>query len=182
MKVSARSAGGQVCILHLARFNDFPGTKIVAIEPVQKTKPREKMAYFSLTAKLELLTFVRPAATAGAHSRFRNAFGEETLTSCLTRVGGPEIGWGVRQKRRPRTGFALQKTRDAVAKPRFLDVDHQGMLPGSPAVKYRHFFFTGMHFPRENPPYIRLAFRSPSFRRTARHRFHAVSRLAPHDA
>ena len=97
MKVSARSAGGQVCILHLARFNDFPGTKIVAIEPVQKTKPREKMAYFSLTAKLEWLTLVRPAATAGAHSRSRNAFGEETLTSCLTRVGGPEIGWGVRQ-------------------------------------------------------------------------------------
>ncbi len=85
-------------------------------------------------------------------------------------------------QRRQRTGFALQKTRDAVAKPRFLDVEHQGMLPGSPAVKYRHFFFTGMHFPRENPPYIRLAFRSPSFRRTARHRFHAVSRLAPHDA
>ena len=97
MKVSARSAGGQVCILHLARFNDFPGTKIVAIEPVQKTKPREKMAYLSLTAKLEWLTLVRPAATARAHSRSRNAFGEETLTSCLTRVGGPEIGWGVRQ-------------------------------------------------------------------------------------
>ena len=94
MKVSARSAGGQVCILHLARFNDFPGTKIVAIEPVQKTKPREKMAYFSLTAKLEWLTLVRPAATAGAHSRSRNAFGEETLTSCLTRVGGPEISLG----------------------------------------------------------------------------------------
>ena len=91
MKVSARSAGGQVCILHLARFNDFPGTKIVAIEPVQKTKPREKMVYFSLTAKLEWLTLVRPAATARAHSRSRNAFGEKTLTSCLTRVGGPEI-------------------------------------------------------------------------------------------
>ena len=98
MKVSARSAGGQVCILHLARFNDFPGTKIVAIEPVQKTKPREKMVYFSLTAKLEWLTLVRPAATARAHSRSRNAFGEKTLTSCLTRVGGPEIGWGVRQE------------------------------------------------------------------------------------
>ena len=97
MKVSARSAGGQVCILHLARFNDFPGTKIVAIEPVQKTKPREKMVYFSLTAKFEWLTLVRPAATARAHSRSRNAFGEETLTSCLTRVGGPEIGRGVRQ-------------------------------------------------------------------------------------
>ena len=94
MKVSARSAGGQVCILHLARFNDFPGTKIVAIEPVQKTKPREKMVYFSLTAKLEWLTLVRPAATARAHSRSRNAFGEETLTSCLTRVGGPEISRG----------------------------------------------------------------------------------------
>ena len=91
MKVSARSAGGQVCILHLARFNDFPGAKIVAIEPVQKTKPREKMVYFSLTAKLEWLTLVRPAATARAHSRSRNAFGEKTLTSCLTRVGGPEI-------------------------------------------------------------------------------------------
>ena len=91
MKVSARSAGGQVCILHLARFNDFPGAKIVAIEPVQKTKPREKMVYFSLTAKFEWLTLVRPAATARAHSRSRNAFGEETLTSCLTRVGGPEI-------------------------------------------------------------------------------------------
>ena len=96
MKVSARSAGGQVCILHLARFNDFPGTKIVAIEPVQKTKPREKMVYFSLTAKLEWLTLVRvrPAATARAHSRSRNAFGEKTLTSCLTRVGGPEISRG----------------------------------------------------------------------------------------
>ena len=96
MKVSARSAGGQVCILHLARFNDFPGTKIVAIEPVQKTKPREKMVYFSLTAKLEWLTLVRvrPAATARAHSRSRNAFGEKTLTSCLTRVGGPEIVMG----------------------------------------------------------------------------------------
>ena len=94
MKVSARSAGGQVCILHLARFNDFPGAKIVAIEPVQKTKPREKMVYFSLTAKLEWLTLVRPAATARAHSRSRNAFGEETLTSCLTRVGGPEIRLG----------------------------------------------------------------------------------------
>ena len=91
MKVSARSAGGQVCILHLARFNDFPDAKIVAIEPVQKTKPREKMVYFSLTAKFEWLTLVRPTATAGAHSRSRNAFGEETLTSCLTRVGGPEI-------------------------------------------------------------------------------------------
>ena len=98
MKVSARSAGGQVCILHLARFNDFPGAKIVAIEPVQKTKPREKMVYFSLTAKFEWLTLVRPAATARAHSRSRNAFGEETLTSCLTRVGGPEIGRGVRQR------------------------------------------------------------------------------------
>ena len=98
MKVSARSAGGQVCILHLARFNDFPGAKIVAIEPMQKTKPREKMVYFSLTAKFEWLTLVRPAATARAHSRSRNAFGEETLTSCLTSVGGPEIGWGVRQK------------------------------------------------------------------------------------
>ena len=110
MKVSARSAGGQVCILHLARFNDFPGTKIVAIEPVQKTKPREKMVYFSLTAKLEWLTLVRvrPAATARAHSRSRNAFGEKTLTSCLTRVGGPEIGWGVRQQKNRRaklTGF-----------------------------------------------------------------------------
>ena len=94
MKVSARSAGGQVCILHLARFNDFPGAKIVAIEPVQKTKPREKMVYFSLTAKFEWLTLVRPAATARAHSRSRNAFGEETLTSCLTRVGGPEIRLG----------------------------------------------------------------------------------------
>ena len=94
MKVSARSAGGQVCILHLARFNAFPGTKIVAIEPVQKTKPREKMVYFSLTAKLEWLTLVRPAATARAHSRSRNAFGEKTLTSCLTRVGGPEISRG----------------------------------------------------------------------------------------
>ena len=52
------------------------------------------MAYFSLTAKLEWLTLVRPAATAGAHSRSRNAFGEETLTSCLTRVGGPEIRLG----------------------------------------------------------------------------------------
>ena len=102
MKVSARSAGGQVCILHLARFNDFPGAKIVAIEPVQKTKPREKMVYFSLTAKFEWLTLVRPAATARAHSRSRNAFGEETLTSCLTRVGGPEIGWGVRQSFRSR--------------------------------------------------------------------------------
>ena len=100
MKVSARSAGGQVCILHLARFNDFPGAKIVAIEPVQKTKPREKMVYFSLTAKFEWLTLVRPAATARAHSRSRNAFGEETLTSCLTRVGGPEIGWGQRQSPR----------------------------------------------------------------------------------
>ena len=94
MKVSARSAGGQVCILHLAKFNDFPGAKIVAIEPVQKTKPREKMVYFSLTAKFEWLTLVRPAATARAHSRSRNAFGEETLTSCLTRVGGPEIVMG----------------------------------------------------------------------------------------
>ena len=56
------------------------------------------MVYFSLTAKFEWLTLVRPAATARAHSRSRNAFGEETLTSCLTRVGGPEIGWGVRQK------------------------------------------------------------------------------------
>ena len=51
------------------------------------------MVYFSLTAKLEWLTLVRvrPAATARAHSRSRNAFGEKTLTSCLTRVGGPEI-------------------------------------------------------------------------------------------
>ena len=49
------------------------------------------MVYFSLTAKFEWLTLVRPAATARAHSRSRNAFGEETLTSCLTRVGGPEI-------------------------------------------------------------------------------------------
>ena len=55
------------------------------------------MVYFSLTAKFEWLTLVRPAATARAHSRSRNAFGEETLTSCLTRVGGPEIGRGVRQ-------------------------------------------------------------------------------------
>ena len=68
MKVSARSAGGQVCILHLARFNDFPGTKIVAIEPVQKTKPREKMVYFSLTAKLEWLTF------STAHGHCESAF------------------------------------------------------------------------------------------------------------
>ena len=58
------------------------------------------MAYFSLTAKLEWLTLVRPAATAGAHSRSRNAFGEETLTSCLTRVGGPEIGLGSTSIRR----------------------------------------------------------------------------------
>ena len=49
------------------------------------------MVYFSLTAKFEWLTLVRPAATARAHSRSRNAFGEKTLTSCLTRVGGPEI-------------------------------------------------------------------------------------------
>ena len=49
------------------------------------------MVYFSLTAKLEWLTLVRPTATARAHSRSRNAFGEKTLTSCLTRVGGPEI-------------------------------------------------------------------------------------------
>lgn len=33
MKVSARSAGGQVCILHLARFSDFLGMKIAGIEP-----------------------------------------------------------------------------------------------------------------------------------------------------
>lgn len=56
------------------------------------------MVYLSLTAKFEWLTLVRPADTARAHSRSRNAFGEETLTSCLTRVGGPEIGWGVRQR------------------------------------------------------------------------------------
>ena len=49
------------------------------------------MVYFSLTAKLEWLTLVRSAATARAHSRSRNAFGEKTLTSCLTRVGDPEI-------------------------------------------------------------------------------------------
>ena len=52
------------------------------------------MVYFSLTAKFEWLTLVRPAATARAHSRSRNAFGEKTLTSCLTRVGGPEIRLG----------------------------------------------------------------------------------------
>ena len=54
------------------------------------------------------------------------------------------------------------KDSDAVAKPCFLGVEHQGIFPGSPAVKYRHYFFIGMYFPRENPPHIRLAFRSPS--------------------
>ena len=40
------------------------------------------------------LKLVRPAATARAHLRSFIAFGEETLASCLTRVGGSEIGLG----------------------------------------------------------------------------------------
>ena len=65
------------------------------------------MVYFSLTAKLEWLTLVRvrPAATARAHSRSRNAFGEKTLTSCLTRVGGPEISQELLTKRKPRAKY-----------------------------------------------------------------------------
>ena len=51
------------------------------------------------------------------------------------------------KKRHPRTGFALRKTRDAVTKSCFLGAEHQGIFPGSPAVKYRHYFFTGSTLP-----------------------------------
>ncbi len=48
-------------------------------------------ASFSEFTRASSLKLVRPAATARALSRSRIASGEETLTSCLTRVGGPEI-------------------------------------------------------------------------------------------
>ena len=56
--------------------------------------PRSRRASFSEFRRASSLKLVRPSATAREHSRSRIAFGEETLTSCLTRVGGPEIGWG----------------------------------------------------------------------------------------
>ena len=53
--------------------------------------PRSRRASFSEFRRASSLKLVRPSATAREHSRSRIAFGEETLTSCLTRVGGPEI-------------------------------------------------------------------------------------------
>ncbi len=48
-------------------------------------------ASFSEITRASSLKLVRPAATAGALSRSRTAYGGKYLTSCLTRVGGPEI-------------------------------------------------------------------------------------------
>ena len=56
--------------------------------------PRSRRASFSEFRRASSLKLVRPSATAREHSRSRIAFGEETLTSCLTRVGGPEIQEG----------------------------------------------------------------------------------------
>ena len=56
--------------------------------------PRSRRASFSEFRRASSLKLVRPSATAREHSRSRIAFGEEAVTSCLTRVGGPEIGWG----------------------------------------------------------------------------------------
>ena len=48
-------------------------------------------ASFPEFTRASSLKLVRPAATARALSRSRTACGGKYLTSCLTRVGGPEI-------------------------------------------------------------------------------------------
>ena len=75
--------------------------------------PRSRRASFSEFRRASSLKLVRPSATAREHSRSRIAFGEETLTSCLTRVGGPEIEVGAALADRDARALAADRGADA---------------------------------------------------------------------
>ena len=76
MKVSARSAGGQVCILHLARFSNFLGIKIAGIEPA--------------VPQIRKIDAIWVGSELGC---------AETLEACAEKVGFCNDGTGVRQLR-----------------------------------------------------------------------------------
>mgnify|MGYP005906476541 CR=1 FL=1 len=121
--------------------------------------PRSRRASFSEFRRASSLKLVRPSATAREHSRSRIAFGEETLTSCLTRVGGPEIEVGGGHER-------LNDLNNVIATGEFFDCDrlanhadvadlwHEGRR--EPGIEWEHcevpalFFWNGITDPDEH--------------------------------